>query len=175
MLDATIDLVLRWHLPPTAEQVAEEAGVSIASIFRYFENLDDLRRAAITRFIERHLHLLELPDLGEHSLQRRIASLVDGRVRFYELVEPVARIARARFLDVPALATTLDLVRSTQSDQLAEHFATELRCHRAPVRRERLALVAVVTSFEAWDLLRREGLDRDGVCRAMRTSVARLL
>lgn len=174
MLDATIDLVLRWHVPPTADQVAEEAGVSVASIFRYFDNLGDLQRSAISRFLERHHHLLELPDIGEHSLQRRISTLVDGRVRFYESVGPVARLARAKGFDVPEFATTLDLIRSTQSDQLALHFAVELRQLRASARRERLGLIAVATSFEAWDLLHREGLDRAAVSRAMRTGLTRL-
>ena len=37
-LDAFIDLVLEGNLPPTPQQVAKRAGISMATFFRYFEN-----------------------------------------------------------------------------------------------------------------------------------------
>ncbi len=35
--DAVIDLAFEGNANPTAEQVAKRAGVSVASLFRYFE------------------------------------------------------------------------------------------------------------------------------------------
>jgi AcrR family transcriptional regulator len=175
VVDAMIDLVLAGHTPPTAEQVATHAGVSTASVFRYFDNLDDLRRQGIQRYLERYDHLLDLPGIGEQGLAHRITTLVEARQRFYETIDPMARLARAQALAVPELDEALDRVRATLADQLREHFAAELEGLRPAQRHELVALVAVLTSYESWEQLRRQGLDRAAVGRAMRLGVDRLL
>lgn len=175
VVDAMIDLVLAGRTPPSADEVAAHAGVSTASVFRYFDNLDDLRRQGIARYLERYEHLLALPDIGEHGLRRRIAALVEARQRFYETIEPMARLARAQALTVPELDDALGLVRATMADQLSEHFAAELAGLRPVARRERVALVAALTSYESWEQLRRQGLDHAAVARALRVGVERLV
>ena len=42
-VDAFIDLVLESGNAPSPDEVAKRAGVSIASMYRYFETLDELR------------------------------------------------------------------------------------------------------------------------------------
>jgi AcrR family transcriptional regulator len=175
VVDALIDLVLDGRTPPTVEEIATRAGVSTASVFRYFDHLDDLRRQGIQRYLERYDHLLDVPDIGEHGLDRRIANLVEARQRFYETIDPMARLARAQALTVPDLDAALGRVRATLVDQLAEHFAPELAPLRAARRREVVALVAVVTSYESWEQLRRQGFERSAAGRAMRLGVERLL
>lgn len=175
VVDAMIDLVLDGHTPPSADEIAARAGVSTASVFRYFDSLDDLRRQGIQRYFERYHHLLEVPDIGEHELGRRIATLVEARQRFYETIDPMARLARAQALTVPELDETLGRVRATLTDQLDEHFAAELGRLRTARRRELVGVLAALTSFETWEQLRRQGFDRATVGRAMRTGVERLL
>lgn len=175
VVDAMIDLVLAGHTPPTADQVAAHAGVSTASVFRYFDNLDDLRRQGIRRYLERYDHLLDVPDIGEHGLRRRIATLVDARQRFYVTIEPMARLARAQALTVPELDEALGRVRVTLADQLSEHFAVELRAVGPARRGELVALVAALTSYESWEQLRRHGLGPAAVGRALRLGVERLV
>ena len=51
-LDAFIDLVLEGNLPPNPQQVAERAEISMATFFRYFENLNSLRYDAAARMLE---------------------------------------------------------------------------------------------------------------------------
>lgn len=175
VVDALIDLVLAGRTPPSADEIAARAGVSTASVFRYFDSLDDLRRHGIQRYLERYDHLLDIPDIGEHGLPKRVANLVEGRQRFYETIEPMARLARAQALTVPELDEALGRVRATLADQLSEHFATELADLRPARRRELVAVVAALTSYETWEQLRRQGLDRAAVGRALRTGVERLL
>lgn len=175
VVDAMIDLVLDGRTPPTADEIAARAGVSTASVFRYFDSLDDLRRHGIRRYLERYDRLLDVPDIGEHGLERRIATLVEARQRFYETIDPMARLARAQALTVPELDEALGRVRATLTDQLSEHFAAELAAERPARRREVVALVAAMTSYESWEQLRRQGLDRRAVGRAMRLGVERLL
>ena len=67
-----IDLVLEGHAPPSAEHVIERAGVSQASLFRYFATLDELRQEAIGRYFERFDGLIAIPQpagMGSLNLQ----------------------------------------------------------------------------------------------------------
>ncbi|MGF1599076.1 MAG: TetR/AcrR family transcriptional regulator [Acidimicrobiales bacterium] len=175
VVDALIDLVLEGHAPPTADEIAARAGVSTASVFRYFDSLDDLRREGIQRYLKRYDHLIDVADIGEHDLTRRVATLVDARQRYYETIDPMARLARAQAFTVPELDEALGRVRATLTDQLSEHFAAELVGLRAAPRRELVALVAALTSHESWEQLHRQGLDRAAVGRALRAGVERLL
>lgn len=175
VVDAMIDLVLDGRTPPTVDEIAARAGVSTASVFRYFDGLDDLRRHGIQRYLERYDHLLDVPDVGEHVLTQRIANLVEARQRFYETIEPMARLARAQAVTVPELDAALGRVRATLTDQLSEHFALELSALRPARRRELVVLVSALTSYESWEQLRRQGLDRAAVGRALRHGVERLL
>ncbi len=175
VVDAMIDLVLAGRTPPTTEEIAARAGVSTASVFRYFDSLDDLRREGIQRYLERYDHLLHVPEIGEHDLDRRVAALVESRQRFWETIEPMARLARAQAVTVPDLDAALGRVRATLTDQVSEHFASELAALRPARRREVTALVAALTSYETWEQLRRQGFDRATVGRSMRLGVERLL
>ncbi|MEO2165398.1 MAG: TetR/AcrR family transcriptional regulator, partial [Acidimicrobiales bacterium] len=56
-LEAMIDLINEGHAPPTAQQVAQRAGISVATLFRYFETLEDLRQYATQQCLERFAHL----------------------------------------------------------------------------------------------------------------------
>ena len=90
VVDAVIDLLLDGHTP-SVEAVAGRAGVSVASVFRYFATLDDLRHEGIHRFLERIDHLLAVPAIGSGSLDDRIDRLVRARLRYYDAAAPVAR------------------------------------------------------------------------------------
>jgi AcrR family transcriptional regulator len=46
--------------------------VSLASLLRYFENLDQLRRATIARYLDRFADLFEVPDEARGTLDERL-------------------------------------------------------------------------------------------------------
>lgn len=149
--NAMIDLVFEGYTPPTAEQVARRAGVSVASLFRYFDTLEDLREHATERYFERFFHLFEVPEIGVGSLERRIASLVTARVELHRTTAPIARLTRSRSLVVTGLNETLRRLNATQADQIRLHFGEEL-AELSPARRDDLvATIATITSFESWD------------------------
>ena len=49
MVDAMLELYREGNLAPSSDAIAERAGLSPRSLFRYFEDIDDLVHAAITR------------------------------------------------------------------------------------------------------------------------------
>jgi hypothetical protein len=164
----------------SSSRIDDDVRCGVARVRRLVEprlglGLDDLRREGIQRYLERYDHLLDVPGIGEHALARRITTLVEARQRFYETIDPMARLARAQALTVPELDDALGRVRATLADQLSEHFAVELGHLRPARRRELVAVVAALTSYETWEQLRRQGLDRAAVGRAMRLGVERLL
>src|SRR5262245_22638032 len=120
-----VDLIQEGVVPPGADAVAERAGVSVASVFRYFDGLADLQEAAMVRYFERYRERFEVPGLGEGDLDDRIERLVRARLALYPTTEPVARLIRARSIEHPTLARGLGDIRGRLAAQVEGHFAPE--------------------------------------------------
>jgi AcrR family transcriptional regulator len=149
--DAVIDLVVEGNADPTAEQVAKRAGVSVASLFRYFKTLKELRRETLRRYFKRYDHLFQLPDISEGTLEHRSQVFVNCRAKWYETTEPMCRGARRRAPDVPDLDEVLHSVRARQADQIRQCFAYELEALSPSARDDLVATISTLTSFESWD------------------------
>ena len=176
VIDAVLDLLSEEIASPTAEQVADRAGVSVASVFRYFETLDDLRRDAIDRYFERFAHLFDVPGIGRGPRDRRIAGFVAARANQHETTRPIARLVRARAVEIPELEASLRGLREAQCDQIRRHFADELAPLTPAPREDLVATVAAITSFEAWDQFRFDhGHSPIQTSRAWRTALRRLM
>jgi AcrR family transcriptional regulator len=152
-LDAFLDLVLEGNLPPTTEQLAERAGISQATLFRYFETLDVLRRDAAVRMLER-FPLLRVADVGLGPLRDRIERFAAIRLALWEKVHLLARLQRSAVLRDPGAAQMVELVRRVMADEVREHFAPELRALTAARRDDAVALIASLTSVESWEQFR---------------------
>lgn len=154
VVDAMVDLVQEGGLvsPPSAQEIADRAGVSVSSLFRYFDNLDELRHETILRFFERYADLFEVPGLGEGGLDERIGRFVAARLHLYGTVAPSSRLVRARALEAAELAANVEGVRRRQAAQVRAHFAPELDARTPAVADDLVAIIASLTSFEAWDL-----------------------
>lgn len=149
--DAVIDLVVEGNANPTAEQVAKRAGVSVASLFRYFETLKELRRETLRRYFKRYDHLFQLPDISEGTLEHRSQVFVNCRAKLYETTEPMCRQARRRAPDFPDVDEELHSVRARQADQIRQCFAYELEALSPSARDDLVATISTLTSFESWD------------------------
>lgn len=156
VVEATIDLVLEGVSPPSVEQVAARAGVSPASVFRYFETLDELRDETTRRYFERFAHLLEVPDIGVGSLEARIKRYVDIRHELHATTEPMARLVRRRAPRVSASDDTLHRFRAMRADEIRQHFAIELARLSSARQDELVATIGTLTSFESWVQLRED-------------------
>ena len=153
VIDAVFDLLDDGSFP-TTEALAARAGVSVSSVFRYFDSLDDLVRETIDQHFDRFGHLFEVPSLGSGSLDARIRAFVGARLDLHESVAPVARLARARAYDQPLIAERLTETRITFVRQIRAHFVDELRGRSGSDADDAVHVVDAMTSFETWDLLR---------------------
>jgi AcrR family transcriptional regulator len=170
VVDALLELYGEGHMRPSLDLVAERSGVSHRSVFRYFEDLDELDRVAIERFMERCAHLLEVPDLGDGTLASRIERLVDHRIALHEATAPVARVARMRAPTHPVLAENLVTNRAMLRSQLAIHFTAEFTA----VGSAALITVSALTSMETIDLMMADD-DRESARSALISGLTQLL
>ncbi len=153
VVDALLDFYAEGNLRPGAQAVAERSGVSRRSVFRYFEDLDDLDRTAISRQVERVRHLLEIAEVGEGALASRIERIVAQRMALFAAIAPAARVTRIRAPFQPALAEELAQNRWLLGRQVERHFRPELDALPADEREGVLAAADVACSFETFDFL----------------------
>src|SRR5579862_8464887 len=93
VIEAALTLVDEGEMDPSIDQLTKQSGLSARSIFRYFDGLDDLRRAVIRRYFERFRPLLEVPNPGEGPLDERIRRFVEARLKVNDAVSGPARTA----------------------------------------------------------------------------------
>jgi len=174
VVDALLDLYAEGDLRPDALKVAERSGVSRRSVFRYFDDRDDLDRAAIERQQDRVRHLFEIPDIGEGPLGERILRLAEQRAALFEQVRPAARVSRLRAPFHAVIAEELEQGRRLLSRQVERQLAPELAEMDETARGEALAIADTLCSFESYDFLRSRGLDQAKVGAAIRHGLGAL-
>jgi AcrR family transcriptional regulator len=156
VVDALLSFFREGELNPSVAAVAERSGVSLRSVFRYFDDLDEMGRIAIQRHAESVGHLFELPGIGKGSRQKRIGDLVAQRIRLYEAVAPVVRASLLRAPFQPVIAEGLAMRRAILRDQVDKQFAPELEPLEPAERFAIGAAAEVMTSFESLELLRND-------------------
>ena len=154
VVDALLDLYAEGNLRPGADEMARRAGLSRRSVFRYFDDLDDLDRTAIARQQDRVRHLWDISATGEGPLPHRIEAMAQYRLKLFEAVAPAARVSRMRAPLHRVIAQELAESRRLFARQIERQFAPELDQLEARARSKTLALLDVLCSFEAYDLMR---------------------
>lgn len=153
VLDAAIELFAEGELTPSATQVADRSGVSLRSVYRYYEDLEELMRASIARAAERNAHLFELDGLGRGPLDERIERIVAQRRALYEAIGGMARAAVVRGRTSELIRAQVDRQMARLRDQAAAMFAPELDAMPARERRETADALAVTLGLEAMEQL----------------------
>ena len=150
IVDALFELVREGELQPTAEQVAERAGVGTRTVFRHFDDMESLH-AELSARLEREILPLFETRPREGGLDPRLRELVARRALIYERIAPFKRSGKLQRWRSPFLSQAhADMVRRLRTDLL--ETLPELR----DVPPALLEALDLVTSFEAWDRLRAE-------------------
>ena len=169
-------LVDEGVVDPSIDQLTERSGLSARSIFRYFDGLDDLRRAVIRHYFERLQPLLEAEEAGDGSLDSRIKRFCETRIRFNQSIEGPARTAQARAHVTPVIAEDIQYYRQVLDASVRKHFAPELKRHSKTEADDLIAIIDVLVSFDAWDQLTRDhGRSKTQIKRAWSMALTTLL
>jgi AcrR family transcriptional regulator len=155
VLDAVLELFAEDSLAPGPADVAERSGVSLRSVYRYYEDMDALARAAIGRHMVRMAPLFELEGVGTGPLAERVERMVATRLRLYEAAAPMARASVVRARTNPIIGERLAETRVLLRRQVEDMFEPELAAFPSPARREVAASLDLVLELESLEHLRR--------------------
>ncbi len=152
VIAALLDIIREGNLHPGASEIADRAGVSHRSIFRYFDDLDDLVRTSIDHAFVEAGPLAEVPEIGIGSLAERITAFVDARVALFGLVDGPMQLARMRAPGIPAIDEGIAEIAEIFRGQIAEHFATELASRSDEDRPLLVDGIVVMTSYDSYTI-----------------------
>ena len=148
--EALFALVGEGVLQPTAQQVADRAGVGIRTVFRHFEDMDALLAEIHARVAAEVSPLVTAP-VPEGSLEERARGLVARRAALFERVAAYKRSGDVQRWRSPFLrARHAALVRELRAALL--RWLPELEDAPADL----VEALDLAVSFEAWDRLRSE-------------------
>ncbi len=176
VVDALLEIYREGELRPSVAMVAERSGVSHRSVFRYFEDLDELHRVAVERQYASIRDFLMISEIGRGPLADRIDKIVEGRLKLYDVSSPVSRVGHMLAPVEPVLAAHLQEMAAASVAQVARHFAAELDSmndNDAAITAEALALAVSMESMEALRHIRGLGRGRAGA--VMRATLSGLL
>lgn len=176
VVDALLALYREGNLAPGSTEVAERAGISPRSLFRYFADVDDLCRAAIDRQHATVDGLLPVEVAPDAPVAERVDALVAQRQRLFEAIGAVGTVTRLRAPFQPTIAAELERARSYLRHQVRRLFAPELAAMGERRAAEVLAAADVLCSYEAHQLLRHDqALSRPKAAAALATALTALL
>lgn len=155
--DLVVDALLAFYAEgepqPGAARIAERAGVSERSVFRYFDDLESLVTAAVERQTERVAPAFA-PPAADGSVSRRIDNFIDQRLRIYDATATANAAARQFAGTAQALTDALALRRRVLRAQVADLFATEIARHPDRDRDELVDALDAAASLEMIGRLR---------------------
>ncbi len=149
---ALLDIVREGNLHPGAAEIADRAGVSHRSIFRYFDDLDDLARTAIDHAFVEAGPLAEIPDIGTGPLESRLDAFVGARVALFQLVDGTMQLARMRAPTIPSIDEGIAEIAELFRVQIAQHFGPELAAVSADERPLLVDGILVLTSYDSFTI-----------------------
>jgi len=153
VVDALLDLYREGNLQPGTEEIAARSGLSPRSLFRYFDDVDDLIRTAIRHQEHRVAHLVPIEVGPDQPLADRVQALVAQRFQLFDAVGHAATVARLRAPFQPVLAEEVRQHRVFLRSQIATLFRAELAAGDKGSGAAVLAAADVLTSFESCQLL----------------------
>jgi TetR/AcrR family transcriptional regulator, regulator of autoinduction and epiphytic fitness len=171
LVDALLSLLDEGQLRPTAERIAERAGVSERSVFQHFPDREQFFEAVARQQYERVMPTLRPVD-ASLPLDARLDAFVEQRARLYEMIKGVRRAALLLEHESSAVAGWLTTARRAKAAEVERVFRRELQEAGEP---ERAALVAAA-AWTAWESYRfHQGLGVARARSAMRAALAALL
>ena len=137
VVSALLELYSQGEVQPPAARIAEMAGVSERSVFRYFDDMEDLASCAINVQWERVRELYETLD-SSGDLTKRINSIIDHRLKLYDKVGSVMRVAVVAAYKSQVVAMAVKERRQIMGRRALQQFENELKSVSDVENKERI-------------------------------------
>lgn len=175
LVDALLALLDEGQLRPTAERIAERAGVSERSLFQHFADREVLYQAVAVQQFERILPTLKPIDVSL-PLPDRIDAFADQRSRLLEAVTPVRRAALLLEPDSEVVSHWLGKTRRSKAAEAERVFSAELDRVPPGERPVLRAALAATSAWTFWEALRaHQGLSVERARAALHATLTALL
>jgi TetR/AcrR family transcriptional regulator, regulator of autoinduction and epiphytic fitness len=175
LVDALLALLDEGDLHPTAERIAERAGVSERSLFQHFAGRDALAQAVAIEQYHRVAPTLEPVDV-QLPLRERTDAFVAERARLLEAITPVWRAALLLEPDSTTVSGWLRSARKQKAAEVERVFGPELDSREREARAMLLAALVAASAWTSWEALRQhQGLSAERARAAVRATLAGLL
>ena len=148
IIEAALSLMDEGTLVPTAQQIADRAGVGIRSFFRHFADMDSLFLAADDMLLSSYEALFEVDD-RTGALASRVARAVDLYGNAFDKLRPIILCTQAQLWRSPKLRENYAWHQKRLRKEL-ELWLPEVSAMPKDLRE---ALHAVA-SFDMWHRLR---------------------
>jgi len=148
IIEAALSLMDEGTLVPTAQQIADRAGVGIRSFFRHFADMDSLFLAADDMLLSSYEALFEVDD-RTGALASRVARAVDLYGHAFDKLRPTILCTQAQLWRSPKLRENYAWHQKRLRKEL------ELWLPEVPAMpKDRREALHAVASFDMWHRLR---------------------
>lgn len=148
IIEAALALMEEGTLVPTAQQIADRAGVGIRSFFRHFADMDSLFLAADEMLLDSYEALFQVAD-RDGSLSNRVSRAVELYGNAFDNLMQMILCTKALLWRFPKLKENYAWHQRRLRKEL-ELWLPEV----ADLPRDRREAVHAVASFEMWHRLR---------------------
>ena len=156
IVNALLELIENGETDITAALIANKAGLSERSIFRYFDDVSDLHRSVCDQAFSKEIALALIDDAGTGSLDTKIENFINQRVRNYTMNEKIAPAARSFAFKNPIIKNQIVRGRKLLRIQIIKHFEEELSALDKQQQQAAVAIIDSLTTFESYDMMRSD-------------------
>jgi AcrR family transcriptional regulator len=146
---AMLELAREGEVDPSANEVADRAGVGRRTVFRLFNDMEGLYREMHGVMTERLTPMFAAPFTGK-TWRERVDELIERRSRIFEEMLPIKSAAEVHRHHSEFLQSGHRKITKLQRQALLEVLPASI------AQGEKLEALDLVLSFEAWRRLRHE-------------------
>lgn len=145
--DACFDLIKSGQLVPTAQMIANQAGIPIRSFYRHFPDMESLF-GSLDEAIKPRFQGVFMQDVFEGSLRERVRKAVELYCEVFSEMAPIIKAAKIVLWRYEALRIKHNKMVKVKREDM-ERRIPELK----EVDYETRELVHAISSFEMWERL----------------------
>lgn len=150
IIAAMLDLVGNGDVAPSAARVAEVAGVGLRSVFRHFDDMDELYKE-MGDVIEARVMPIILQAPSGATWKEKLIDIADRRAKVFETILPFRISANLKRFQSPYLMQDYRRMLRLESETVEAHLPRAVKDDLVAARG-----LNVILSFQTWRLLRHD-------------------
>lgn len=147
---AMLDLVGKGDVAPSAARVAEVAGVGLRSVFRHFDDMDELYRE-MGGVIEAQVMPIILQAPSGASWKEKLLDIADRRATVFETILPFRISGNLKRFQSPYLMQDYRRMLRLETEIIEAHLPASVKADVTGAHS-----LNVILSFQTWRLLRHD-------------------